>query len=99
MSIPWNIIIPGAVEITKEVIGLFSSRKRGPGRRRHMRKFISDSFPDIKENVGNILVELAVYAYKQGLTEEEIGNFLRDLLEFVENWLNTRNSNEGQPEE
>jgi hypothetical protein len=84
-QLPWNLIIPAIVEITREVIQLFGSRKSNDRRRKDAAKYLKAQFPDIPDHLVNLMIELVVYGYKQDFTEKEIGAFLKDLLAFVEN--------------
>jgi hypothetical protein len=83
-QVPWNFIIPGLVEIAKEIIGLFKSRKENPARRRQALKFIKRRFPDLKESEANLVIELVVYAHKQGMTDEtKIAKFVEGILGYL----------------
>jgi hypothetical protein len=97
-QLPWNLIIPGIVEVTREVIKLFGSRKGNDRRRKDAATFLKAQFPDIPDHLVNLMIELVVYGYKRDFTEEEIAAFLKDLLAFIDEWFNKRNDEQPTPQ-
>lgn len=84
MSIPWNLVIPGIVEVSKEIIDLCKSRKTNKRKQREAQNFIRDKFPGIKEHQVNLVIELVVYAHKQGLPDTEVQRLVQRTLDYLD---------------
>lgn len=83
---PWPLIIPGVVEIAKEIIALFKSKKSNAKRQAAAREAIKARFPVIKDHQANIVIELVVLAQKQGYDEARTNAFVTAILSSIDGW-------------
>jgi hypothetical protein len=75
-----TVLVPALTEIAKEIIGLFRTKKTNPARRGAAKRFIRKRYPDLKEHLQNLLVELFVFAHKQGMDEEQAAAYVEAFL-------------------
>jgi len=74
------VIVPALVEIAKEILALFKSKRSNSGRRSAAKKFILKRYPDLKEHLQNLLIELLVYAHKQGMDEQAAAAYIERFI-------------------
>lgn len=86
MSMPWQIIIPGLVEIAKEIIGLFKSKRPNFLKRRRVRKFIRKKYPGISDNQANLLLEMMVSKHKEGMDQNAIVKYIEGYVVWDKVW-------------
>lgn len=80
------IVVPALVEITREILGLFRTRRTNLGRRRAAERFIRERFPEVKDHLANLLIELCVTAHKEGLSEELTVKYIEGFLHWHAVW-------------
>lgn len=80
------ILVPGLVEITKEIISLFKSKKSNQDRHAAAKDFIRETYPDVSDHLENLLIELTVFAHKQGMNDVQAAKYIEGFLNWHQVW-------------